>query len=135
VTLTPQEGPLRGLPTGMGAIEFSLGDETKSDPCQTADVVMAWETLSGLNLGQWMERLFEHEPAAAGMLFSTDIQAHWTSQHFQEQYAWLFLEQMQREGELTLKVFGTTKGKRINDKVYSLHSWRRAGHSRMSCSP
>ena len=95
VTLTPpEEGPLRGLPIGMGAIEFSLGDETKSDPCQTADVVMAWETLSGLNLGQWLERLFEHEPAVAGMLFSTDIQPHWTSRHFREQYAWPFLEQM-----------------------------------------
>jgi hypothetical protein len=136
VTLTPpDEGPLRGLPEGMGAVEFSLGDETKSDPCKTADVVMAWETLSGLQLGKWMERLFAHSPSKGGKLFSTTAQPHWTSRHFREQYAWPFLEQMRREGEPTLKVFGTARGKRIKDKVYSLHSWRRAGRSRVSRPP
>ena len=107
----------------MGAIEYSLGMETKSDPCQTADVVVAWESISGLNLGQWLVRLLSYEPTLPGRLFSTDVQANWTSRHFREHYAWPFLEQMRRDGEPTLRAFGATKGKRIQDKVYSLHSW------------
>jgi hypothetical protein len=136
ITLTPPvDGPLRGLPYGMGAIEYSLGMETKSDPCQTADVVVAWESISGLNLGQWLVRLLSYEPTLPGRLFSTDVQANWTSRHFREHYAWPFLEQMRRDGEPTLRAFGATKGKRIQDKVYSLHSWRRAGRSRVSRPP
>jgi hypothetical protein len=58
LTLTrPREGPTRGLPPGVGAVEYNLSDETKSDPCRTADVIMSWETLSGLSVGKWLERL------------------------------------------------------------------------------
>ena len=63
LTLTqPLDGPTRGLPPGVGAVEYNLSDETKSDPCQTVDVIMAWETLSGLGVGRWLERLLTFEP-------------------------------------------------------------------------
>jgi hypothetical protein len=42
VSLTlPHEGPLRGLPLGVGAVEYDLGAETKTDSCCSADVVLA----------------------------------------------------------------------------------------------
>jgi hypothetical protein len=48
LTLTrPEEGPTRGLPPGVGAVEYNLSEETKSNPCQTADVIMAWERCPG----------------------------------------------------------------------------------------
>jgi hypothetical protein len=90
----PQEGPLRGLPLGVGAVEYDLGAETKADSCHSADVVMAWESLSGLELGKWLVRLFSHDSKRPGRLFSTAIQPFWTSQHIREQYAWPLLEQM-----------------------------------------
>jgi hypothetical protein len=65
----PSEGPTRGLPPNVGAIEFNLFPETKTDPCRVADIVMAYETLSGLCLGQWVTRLATFEPTNPGQLF------------------------------------------------------------------
>jgi hypothetical protein len=136
LTLTrPREGPTRGLPPGVGAVEYDLSDETKSDPCRTADVIMSWETLSGLSVGKWLERLITFEPHDGSSLFSTQTQPVWTSRYFREEYAWPLLEQMRREGEPTLKCFTMKPGNGIRDKIYSLHSWRRAGRSRVSRGP
>jgi hypothetical protein len=128
----PNDGPQRGLPMGVGAVEFNLGAETKSDACRTADVVMSWESLSGLPMGRWLLRLKEFIPHLGNKLFSTSIMPTWTSRHFRDQFAYPILEQMQQEGEPTLKVFNFARGKRIRDKVYSMHSWRRGGRSRVS---
>jgi hypothetical protein len=40
-----------------------------------------------------------------------------------------------QDKEPTLQMFGDTKGTRICDKVYSIHSWRRAGRSRAGLAP
>jgi hypothetical protein len=136
LTLTqPREGPTRGLPLGVGAIEFNLSAETKSDPCQTADVILSWETLSGLSAGKWLERLETFHPYDGKSLFSTQTQPTWTSRYFREEFAWPLLEKMRRGGEPTLACFSLQAGNRIRDKVYSLHSWRRAGRSRVSRPP
>ncbi len=58
----------------------------------------------------------------------------WTSRIFREKYAWPLLDAMRVQGEPTLKVFSDDVGKRIKDLVYSLHSWRRSGRSRVSRS-
>jgi hypothetical protein len=47
----------------VGAIKYNLSPETKSDPCQTADVIMTWETLSGLSVGKWLDWLETFAPA------------------------------------------------------------------------
>ena len=136
MTLTvPQDGPTRGIPAGVGAVEFNLGAETKSDPCLTADVILAWESLSGLSAGRWLLRLAVFESHHGERLFSTALKPLWDSRHFREHFAWPLLEQMKMEGEPTLKVFSSRKGNRLRDKVYSLHSWRRAGRSRVSRPP
>ncbi len=41
---------------------------------------------------------------------------------------------MRVQGEPTLNMFSDDVGKRIKDLVYSLHSWRRSGRSRVSRS-
>jgi hypothetical protein len=136
VTLTvPCDGPIRGLPAGVGAVEYDLGKETKSEQCSSADVIMAWESLSGLSVGRWLLRLASYESYHADKLFSTKTKPVWDSRHFREHYAWPLLEQMQREGEPTLQVFTARPGNRLREKIYSLHSWRRAGRSRVSRRP
>jgi hypothetical protein len=80
----PVEGPTRNLPPGIGAIEVRLLAATKSDPTVTADVVIAFTTLSGLSLlGRWMKRLqqFTTYDLAHG-LFSTAREPRWDSQIF-----------------------------------------------------
>jgi hypothetical protein len=54
--VTPADGPTRGLSPNIGAIEFRLLAATKSDPTETADVIITWTCLSGLSLGKWMMR-------------------------------------------------------------------------------
>ena len=45
-------GSTQGLLPLVGAIEFNFLPETKSDPCR---VVIAYETLLGFSLGNWVQ--------------------------------------------------------------------------------
>jgi hypothetical protein len=47
----PKDGEIHELPPHVGAVALSLLEETKSNPCQVAALVMAYETLPGLDLG------------------------------------------------------------------------------------
>jgi hypothetical protein len=55
----PEDGPSQNLPPGIGAVQYRLKLETESDPTVAADVVIAFETLSGLSLGKWVARLLK----------------------------------------------------------------------------
>jgi hypothetical protein len=90
---TPVQGPTRGFPH-VGAVEVNLWLETKSDPCRVAGVVISYETLSGLSLAMWMQRLLTFEPARAGHLFSSKRYPMWTSRIFREDFAWPVFESM-----------------------------------------
>jgi hypothetical protein len=72
------------LALGVGTVELNLAAETKSEPCQTADVIMAWELLSGLLVSKWLERLFIFEQKDGESLFSTTTQSSWTSRYFRK---------------------------------------------------
>lgn len=135
VVTLPSEGPTRGLPPGVGAVEYSLLPETKSDPTLVADVVTAFTTMSGLRPGKWALRVQSFRPARAGRLFSTPITPIWTSRHFRSRFAIPLLEQMRREGEPTLRAFSNKPGNRLQDKITSMHTWRRAGRSAVSRLP
>jgi hypothetical protein len=55
--LEPQDGPVLNLPVGTGVILARLLPETKSSTTITADMVMAYTSVSGLSLGKWIHRL------------------------------------------------------------------------------
>jgi hypothetical protein len=135
VVTLPNNGPSRGLPPGVGAVEYSLLPETKSDPTLVADVILAFTTLSGLSPGKWALRLQAFTPQVPGKLFSTSTTPIWTSQRFRRIFALPLLEQMRREGEPTLRSFSQRPGNRLQDKLYSMHTWRRAGRSAVSRTP
>jgi hypothetical protein len=130
----PLAGPTRGLPPGVGALEYSLLAATKSDPTIAADVILAYTTLTGLSPGKWAARLAQFAPVHAERLFSTNLMPTWTSRHFREKFAIPLLEVQRLSGEPTLQTFSTKAGQRIQDKVYSMHSWRRGGRSKVSRS-
>jgi hypothetical protein len=134
--ILPADAAQHELPPHVGAVLLNLLPETKSNPCQVADIVAAYETLSGLNLGFWAQELQTFPPFAGdGYLFSTKHNPKWVSRYFRETYAWPLLEQMRTvDKEPSLQMFGDKKGTRIRDKLYSMHSWRRAGRSRVSRS-
>jgi hypothetical protein len=133
--IEPVDGPSRGLPPDVGAIEYSLLAATKSDPTKAADVILAYTTLTGLSPGIWAQRLAQFTPARANLLFSTQTTPVWTSRHFRDNFAIPLLEMQRLSGKPTLQSFTTKPGQRIADKVYSIHSWRRGGRSKVSRSP
>jgi hypothetical protein len=133
--IEPIDGPTRGLNPYIGAIELRLLAATKSDRTTTADVIIAWTSLSGLSLGKWITRLLQFPSAIPERLFSTGTTPVWTSNHFRHNFAYPILEMQRISGEPTLKAFSDKEGHRIMDKVYSMHSWRRAGRSRVSRQP
>jgi hypothetical protein len=108
-------------------VEARLLAATKSDQTITADVIIAFATLSGLGLGRWFQRLQRFTPWDGEHWFSTEKQPQWTSQYFRTKYAYPILEMQQLGGEASLSTFTCVPGKRIADKVYSMHSWRRGG--------
>jgi hypothetical protein len=131
----PEDGPSRNLPPGIGAVEFRLKPETKSDPTVAADVVIAYETLPGLSLGKWVKRLLLFTSHTGTSVFSTTKKPTWDSRYFRLNFAVPILERMRRDGEPTLRAFSDAIGNRLQDKITSLHSWRRGGCSRVSRLP
>jgi hypothetical protein len=53
----PAAGPTLGLPTGIGCVLLTLLAQTKSEQVRSANLVLAYKTVSGLALGPWLERL------------------------------------------------------------------------------
>jgi hypothetical protein len=90
----PDEAATRGLPPGIGTFKFSLLLETKSDPSKTANIVVAFSTLSGLSLGKWASQLKDHDSFIPGHHFLSKDFLIWTSRIFCEKCAWPLVEAM-----------------------------------------
>jgi hypothetical protein len=87
---TPAHGLTLGLPLGVGVVQVRLAPETKSNPTRTADVVVAYQSGSGLSLGKWMERVLTGQCGV--YLFSTQNRSRWSSSYFRHEYAFPLLE-------------------------------------------
>lgn len=121
----PALGPRKGLPQGVGVVEIRLLPETKSNSARIADVIVAYRCHSGLSLGYWMECLLTFEPADGSSLFSTPAQRTWTSQYFRTRHVFHHLEVLRASNDPSLATFSDLPGERIQDRLYSMHSWRR----------
>jgi hypothetical protein len=129
------DSPTRGLPPGVGALEYSLLATTKSNPTLAADIILAYTTLTRLSPGKWAQQVAQFTPARGNMLFSMAITLTWTSRHFREKFAIPLLELQHFSGEPTFQTFTVQPGQRIQDKVYLIHSWQHGGRSKVSWSP
>ena len=122
----PEDSALHGLALGLGFVEARLSAETKTSRNKVADIVIAFQCVSGLSLGKWMNRLLAFpDESEKGLLFSSENRAKWSSGYFRHTYLWPLLELQKLQGEPTLKAFSDAEGHRIRDKVYSCHSYRR----------
>lgn len=130
----PRDGPSRGLPAGIGVIELRLLPETKSNRTKVADVVIAYASASGLVLGLWLDRLRLLTPDSgdATRIIRGHSDLPWTSLYFRTNHLYVWLHQLRTEGDTFLQAFTTSPGNRIEDKYYSMGSYRRGGRS--SCT-
>jgi hypothetical protein len=108
--------------------------QTKSNRTATADVVIAFSTLSGFSLGKWLRRLSfvstgSHNPPGSSMpLFSDPDGNPWTSALFRTQFVYPCLYQLQAGGDAYLRAF-MGEGNTINDKFWALHMYRRGART------
>jgi hypothetical protein len=91
-TIMPVDGPIHGLPAGVGAILLKLNPLTKSSQTRQADLVLAYQTWSKLCYGLWMQRLLASMDElgwASGPLFRHPHNSkRWDSSHFRKVYVY-----------------------------------------------
>lgn len=121
----PLQGPLKGLPRGVGVVEIRLLPETKTNTAATADVIVAYTCWSGLSLGVWLERLTSFHPADGVHLFSTPLERTWSSGYFRTRHVYRHLEVLRALQDPSMAIFSDTPGHRLQDLIYSMHTWRR----------
>jgi hypothetical protein len=126
----PRDGPREGLTPGLGAIVLDLTPETKTSRTMKKDMVIAWETLSGLSWGFWWVRfkalVFQGQDHSQDprFLFCFDDGSPWTSAYFRSTYLIPMLYTMKVAGDPYLSKFTDSRGDRIEDWVKSMHSYR-----------
>ena len=127
----PADGPVIGLPAGVGAIELRLLAETKTNHTKVADVVISYACASGFLPGLWMERLrtlwsdaTDSDPVIRGSSGKA-----WDSYYFRTKHVYAWLHQMQAEGDPYLQAFTDKKGHRIEEKFYAMSMFRRGGRA------
>lgn len=128
----PHQGPSHDLPPGTGALLLRLLPETKGSRSKTADVVVALETVTGLNIGRWARRclsLHHDSPPGSSRIFQVPGGPAWTSHSYRQDYLYPGLLYLQAGGDPFLKAFTGEPGNSIPHKFYSLHSYRRGARS------
>ena len=131
---SPRDGPLVDLPPGCGMLALSLLPETKSSRTDSADVVVAYRTLSGLCVGRWFVRAFTLRPTTsdAALIFTDASGLPWDSHYYRLAYLYPSLHAQRASGDPFLRAFDGSPGNTIEDKFWSLHCYRRWARSHVS---
>jgi len=136
VITRPEHHSRKGLPEGVGVVEMTLLEETKTNRTSVADIVVAYTALaSGLSLGMWLERLQalwpDHVNGDVPLIRGSDGK-RWTSTSFRHDYVYPWLHMLKQEGDPTLLAFTQEEGNRIPDKYYSMNMYRRGANSHVT---
>lgn len=131
----PRDGPTYDLPPNLGMVLCRLLPQTKTNRTSTADIVMAYSTLSGLSVGSWCSRVSRTFTGSSswpshhtGLIFLQDDGTQWTSNYFRQTFVYPCLEQLQQLGDAYLTPF-TGDGNSLADRFFSIHMYRRGGRS------
>jgi hypothetical protein len=134
----PAHGPTLGLPRNCGLVRLLLGPETKSSRTRTANVPIAYTTLSGYSIGLWFHRarhscgLGTRWRSSRELVFQDADGTPWTSFFLRHTFLYPSLYQCQARGDPTLKVCTDVPGQTIEAKFWSLHCFRRGACSQVS---
>jgi hypothetical protein len=136
----PHQGPLKGLPDGIGCLEERLNPLTKASRTRTADVVIAYITVSGFGPGIWYDRILQcsgmdDETASTCVLpiCRHTNGAAWTSRYFRTTYLWPSLHEQRLQGDPSLQAYDSSAPGMSNpEKFYSSNSYRRGGRTHVS---
>ena len=132
--ILPKDGPSKDLPMNVGACFFDLGPSTKGTRSKNAQMVIAYESVSGLSCGRWLRRAYQ---AADGddmkgdcrFIFCHASGRKWSSKFYRRTFLYPMLERLRRQGDPLLKAFDDTPGNTIPEKFWSLHCYRRGART------
>jgi hypothetical protein len=134
--IEPVDGPSVELAPGVGVILLRLAPQTKSSQAATADVVVAYETASGLSLGAWLHRLRgcvePRELQAESFIIAHPSGVPWTSHHYRHTYFYPALAVLRATGDAFLGKYDETPGKRLREVFWGFNTYRRTGRSVVS---
>lgn len=138
VTL-PEDGPIHDLPPKVGVVQARLLEQTKTNRTKVADVVIAFQTGSGLTPGTWVLRLqslmgLNNTTAkeCTEQIFQHRSGTNWTSNYFRTTYLLPSLHDQRLAGDPNLRPYDGSPGNSLADKFWSMHSYRRGGRSHVS---
>lgn len=132
----PPNGPTYDLPVGIGVIRLWMGPETKTDRTYSPDVVMAYTTLSGFELGKWFHRVRNAVDPAMDpsqefcLVFVHEDGTPWTSHYFRYTFLYPSLRAQATSGDAYLHPYRDS----IPEKFWSLNCYRRGARSHVSHS-
>ena len=92
----PYNWAVYGLPPKVGSILPKLLPSTKCSYNKQVEIVIAWQTSTGLSLGFWLTRLFKimdklKWSSSQSFLFSsTSESSHWSSTYFRTNHTYYF---------------------------------------------
>jgi hypothetical protein len=130
----PPDGPSMDLPPGCGAVWLYLSPETKSNCTRIADMLLAFETLSGYRYGLWFHRVrracLRAGPWSANtdLIFQHDSGKPWTLYYFRHHFVYPALRAQVTEGDAYLTAL-TKGGGTLESKFWSMHFFRRGARS------
>ena len=133
----PEEGPSLDLPRGIGVVACRLQPETKSSRDKAVDCHMAYQTISGYELGRWFHRAARsfgiRDPSTHhGWVFLLPSGSRWTSLYYRNTFLYPHLASLQRGGDPYLAPFVAGTGNSLEEKFWSLHCFRRGARSHVS---
>ena len=135
--IPPPLGGVYNLPPKSGAILLQLMASTKSSRNKKVDVVIAWQTASGLRLGFYLSRLISilhklHWQTSSCYLFRTTTNTPWTSHYFRTHHLYPLLHLQHLNGDVTLRHIHITSSQDIPYYFFSMHSYRRGADTHCS---
>ena len=134
--IPPADGPRHDLPPNVGALLLRLGEETKTSRSRTADVPVAYTTLSGFKAGRWFERCRRLRasplptPEDPRPIFQAANGMGWDSHFYRHVFVYPLLHRLRLGGDPVLMALtGDTPANTIPAKYKSLHMYRRGANS------
>jgi len=133
----PGKGECYNFPPSIGALLLQLLPSTKSSRNKQVDIVIAWQTASGLRPGFWLSQLFQilndlkwNTPNC--FLFRTPSNSPWTSNYYRTNHLYPLLHLQYLNGDATLRHINITSSHDIPYFFYSMHSYRRGSDTHCS---
>ena len=134
----PLRAPTLDIPPNTGVVLLRLLPETKSDRTTTVDVVLSYNSASGLSVGKWADRAYHvcgptpHHASDTRHIFTNLDGSLWNSRDFRREFLYPGLTYLQVQGDPFLCSFDHRPGNSIPEKYWSLHCYRRGSRSHVS---